>query len=240
MRWLLERGGPIEHLNQSMLLQVPAKLTWQGLAKVLQAIIDGHDMLRVRLERNGQGDWALRVAPRGTVQADACLRRVDLAGLEGDARETAMQAAIREAVDQLDPMAGRILRGVWFVGARGGGLCLVIHHFAVDGVSWRILVSDLATAWNSVIRGERSQIEPIGTPFRAWAQHLADAARTPELLGELPAWEAIIQEGAALVPGAVLDPVRDTFGTSGAEDRSVLPCNLGITYIRSDSLPRED
>ena len=200
-----------------MLLQVPAKLTWQGHAKVLQAIIDGHDMLRVRLERNGQGDWALRVAPRGTVQADACLQRGWIfAGLEGDARETAMQAAIREAVDQLDPMAGRILRGVFGSSEpRGGRLCLIIHHLAVDGVSWRILVSDLATAWNSVIRGERSQIEPIGTPFRAWAQHLADAARTPELLGELPAWEAIIQEGAALVPGAVLDPVRDTFGTSG-------------------------
>ena len=215
MRWLLERGGPIEHINQSMLLQVPAELTWQSLAKVLQAIIDGHDMLRVRLERNGHGDWALRVAPRGTVKADACLSCVDLAGLEGDAREAAMQAAIREAVDQLDPIAGRILKAVWFVGAQAGRLSLVIHHLAVDGVSWRILVSDLATAWNSVIRGEMPQIEPVGTPFRIWAQHLAGSARTPAVLAELPAWEAIVEERAALVPGAVLDPTRDTFASSG-------------------------
>ena len=101
MRWLLERGGPIEHFNQSMLLQVPSELTWQCLVRVLQAIIDGHDMLRLRMERNGQGDWALHIAPRGVVQADACLSRVDLAGLEGDAREEAVQAAICEAVNSL-------------------------------------------------------------------------------------------------------------------------------------------
>ena len=215
MRWLLERGGPIDHFNQSMLLQVPSELTWQCLVRVLQAIIDGHDMLRLRLERNGQGDWALHIAPRGVVQADECLSRVDLAGLDGDAREEAVQAAIREAVEQLNPVAGRILKAVWFVGAEVGMLCLVIHHLVVDGVSWRILISDLEAAWSSVVRGEMPQIEPVGTPFRAWAQHLAEAARTSALLAELPAWEALLEAIPVLVPEAALDPARDTFASAG-------------------------
>ena len=215
MRWFLERGGPIEHFNQSILLQLPAEMTEHKLVAVLQAIIDVHDMMRLRLERNGQGDRRLHIASRGAVQADACLRRVDLAGLEEEARQERMLAAVREAVGRLNPEAGRILQAVWFVGAETGFLSLVIHHLAVDGVSWRILVSDLAAAWSSVVHGATPELEPVGTPFRVWAQHLAGAARTPELLAELPAWEAIIQQGVALVPGAVLDPARDTFASSG-------------------------
>ena len=33
---------------------------------------------------------------------------------------------------------------------RAGRLLLTIHHLAVDGVSWRILVPDLAAAWEAI------------------------------------------------------------------------------------------
>ena len=37
---------------------------------------------------------------------------------------------------------------------RPGRLLLTIHHLAVDGVSWRILVPDLAAAWAAIARGD--------------------------------------------------------------------------------------
>ena len=45
-----------------------------------------------------------------------------------------------------------MLQAVWFdAGAqRPGRLLLTIHHLAVDGVSWRILVPDLAAAWEAI------------------------------------------------------------------------------------------
>ena len=36
-----------------------------------------------------------------------------------------------------------------------GRLLLTIHHLAVDGVSWRILVPDLAAAWAAVADGKK-------------------------------------------------------------------------------------
>ena len=36
-----------------------------------------------------------------------------------------------------------------------GRLLLTIHHLAVDGVSWRILLPDLAAAWGAIARGGR-------------------------------------------------------------------------------------
>ena len=231
MRWLLERGGPIERFSQSMLLQVPGNLAEPDLVAALQALIDSHDVLRLRLERAEDGDWGLRIAPRGKVPAGACLTCVDLTGLEEEAREERMQAVAREAEGRLDPQAGRVFRAVWFVGAAGTGrLLLVIHHLAVDGVSWRILVPDLAAAWSAVVRGKAPELEAVGTPFRAWAQHLVEQARTPALLAELPLWEAILKGGRPLIPGAVLDPVRDVVSSAG-HLRVELPAELSSALL---------
>src|SRR5947207_15698213 len=43
MRWLLERGGPIERFNQATLLQVPSDLREDHLLSALQAVLDHHD-----------------------------------------------------------------------------------------------------------------------------------------------------------------------------------------------------
>ncbi|MGH8566539.1 MAG: condensation domain-containing protein, partial [Gammaproteobacteria bacterium] len=215
MRRFLAQDGPIGRFNQSMLLRVPADLAEPDLVAALQALIDHHDVLRLRLE--DERDRRLRIAPPRTVSAGICLTRVALCGFSEVERRERMERALREAEGRLDPQAGRMLQAVWFAGADMNGDCLllVIHHLAVDGVSWRILVPDLAAAWGSLVRGETVVLEPVATPFRAWARHLAAQARTAALVAELPAWEAILAGGAPLIPGAVLEPARDTFGTAG-------------------------
>jgi hypothetical protein len=49
VRWLLERGGSIGGFSQSMLLQVPAQLREDQLIGAVQALLDHHDALRLRL-----------------------------------------------------------------------------------------------------------------------------------------------------------------------------------------------
>ena len=71
MRWLRERGGPIDRFNQSLLLRVPGGLREAELAAALQAVLDHHDGLRLRLG----ADWSLQVLPRGAVEAASCLHR---------------------------------------------------------------------------------------------------------------------------------------------------------------------
>ena len=70
MRWLAERGGPIERFNQAMLLQVPAGLSEEQLVAALQALLDHHDALRLRLVGAGRAaEWTLEIAPPGAVTA---------------------------------------------------------------------------------------------------------------------------------------------------------------------------
>ena len=48
-----------------------------------------------------------------------------------------------------------------------------------------------------------------------WAQEVIEAAWAPALLAELPAWEAVLEGGTSLVPGAVLDPTHDNSSSAG-------------------------
>ena len=50
MRWLQERGGPLDGFSQSMLLRVPAGLSQEHLTAALAAVLDHHDALRLRLD----------------------------------------------------------------------------------------------------------------------------------------------------------------------------------------------
>ena len=67
--------------------------------------------------------------PRG------CLHTVDVLS----------DAALIEARSRLNPAAGVMLSALW--AADTGQLVLIVHHLAVDGVSWRILLEDLNIAW---------------------------------------------------------------------------------------------
>ena len=84
---------------------------------------------------------------------------------------------------RLDPDAGVMMQAVRF---EQGRLLLVIHHLAVDGVSWRILLPDLAAATGSGV------LPPGGTSFRWWALRQAEEAARPEWLAELPWWQAAL------------------------------------------------
>src|SRR5262249_35119765 len=171
MRWLLERGGPIERFNQAMLLQVPAGLREDHLLAALQAVVDHHDALRLRLDVSaGPGE-----GPPGAVLAAACLRRVDICGLDAGARERCIFEHAQAAQSRLALSAGALLQAVWFDAgaAQAGRLLVMVHHFAVDGVSWRILVPELAAAWEAIARGGVAALPARGTSFRGWAQRLA-------------------------------------------------------------------
>ena len=79
-----------------------------------------------------------------------------------------------------------------------GRLLLVIHHLAVDGVSWRILLPDLEAACTAAQRGAAPALPTTGTSFRRWAQALGDDALSPARTAELPLWTAMTDSTVAV------------------------------------------
>ncbi|MFF9061878.1 amino acid adenylation domain-containing protein, partial [Streptomyces sp. NPDC014882] len=217
VRWLEERGGPVDRFNQSMLLQVPAGASAEHLTAALQTLLDHHDMLRARLTR-GAGGWSLEVPERGAADAAGLLRRVPLPS--GPVRAETLAAALDEhataAWDRLSPEDGVMVQAVWFDAGpdHPGRLLLIAHHLVVDGVSWRILTPDLAAAHQALAGGGKPVLEPVPTSFRTWARLLDEEALKPERVGDLKRWTTMLAGGEPLLGERPLDPARDTQATA--------------------------
>ena len=215
MCWFLEQGGSLHRFSQSSSLQVPAGLEHDHLSGALQAILDHHDALRLRFTgaKGDRKEWKLEVQPKGAVSASACLRRIDVAGLN-ELPGQMMVEEMRAAEIRLSPEDGIMLQAVWFDAGRNapGSLLLTIHHLVVDGVSWRILLPDLAAAWAAIAAGGSPALEPSPISFRGWAERLRREATNPERIEELSFWTDMLKDAEELVPGHKLDRSRDTVG----------------------------
>ncbi|WP_120312752.1 non-ribosomal peptide synthetase, partial [Mycobacterium marseillense] len=210
IRWLrsLERaGGPVDQFNQTMVLQAPAGVTEADVVTVLQALLDRHAMLRLRVDQDsadGSGEWSLQVPEPGSVDAAQRVLSVD----------ELSDAAVIEARSRLNPAAGVMLSALWVAPARQ--LVLIVHHLAVDGVSWRVLLEDLNIAWGQHHHGQPVALPVGGTSFARWAALLAEHAQAPAVLEQADAWRQVAATPPAL---PAVRPELDTYET--AENLSV-------------------
>jgi len=94
------------------------------------------------------------------------------------------------AVQQsLNLSAGPLLRAVLFdLGAGEQRLLLAIHHLAVDGVSWRILLEDLQRGYEQAGRGAAVQLGAKTSSYQQWAAQLLTEAASAETKKEAAYW----------------------------------------------------
>ncbi len=212
MHWLRESGPSIKRFSQSILLQTPIELNETRLIALMEAIIDGHDALRLRLKRPTPGNqWQLATRPPGSIAAENCVRRVHWPESGWELR---LAKELEAAEMRLDPEGGNIVQAVWFDrGERPGRLLLTVHHLAIDGVSWRILMDDLSTAWLAAAAGEKPQL-PFTTPFRQWAECLSVEANNCKRAEELQFWRDQLLGTEPNIFGEALQPDRDVTGTA--------------------------
>ncbi|MFI8265851.1 amino acid adenylation domain-containing protein [Streptomyces sp. NPDC085665] len=160
VQWLGETTDAIDGFVQSVVLNTPADLTADTLGTVLTSVVARHDMLRARLVRGDRWSFDIPEAdgtPAGWQESDRPL-----------------DECVALATESLDPENGVMLRAVWRPSARQ--LVVVVHHVVIDGVSWRVLMEDLATAWRQFSAGEAIELPAVGTSFRRWTQLLENAA----------------------------------------------------------------
>lgn len=199
--WLRRLNASANAFSQTVVVSVPPMADPQRLDAALRAVVDHHDALRARLTVRDDQAWSLWVEPPGSISMAGRLRRVDIAGLDESRVREVLKEHSAAASARLDPTAGAMMQAVWFDAGPGaaGRLLLVIHHLVVDGVSWRILIPDLAAAFDAIGVGRAVALPPVGTSLRRWAKALAVEARTPARVAELPAWREILRDGEPLV-----------------------------------------
>ncbi|MFE5287459.1 amino acid adenylation domain-containing protein [Nocardia sp. NPDC056611] len=212
---MLEQGDTWPRFAQAVLIPLPhtedifasGEAARSQLAAGVQALLDRHDLLRSTLTHEpgtGEHPWVWRVGEPGAVEAGALIDTVTAEpDSDGDGEDELQRAA-----DLLDPSAGVVARFVFI--DRGEALPLlwvVLHHLVTDGVSWRILLPDLATAWAG------GTLAPVGTSFRRWAHGQSEQA--PARATELPFWREVLTAPDPRLGTRALDPELDTVATMG-------------------------
>ncbi len=164
------------HFNQSLMLVVPPTLDPATLQAALDQLLDVHPILRVR--------WQL--GPQQARQWYGAAQRLPLAvhRCPDDAPNwpTTLAHICQRMQQSLQLEHGPSLVAALVITPTQARLILVAHHLVIDGVSWRIVLEDLAAALNG------AALLPSTTPWSVWANSLQAHAESQRYLADLDFW----------------------------------------------------
>ncbi|MEU3221479.1 condensation domain-containing protein, partial [Streptomyces sp. NPDC006971] len=159
-----------EHFNMSLALALDPETDESALLMALGAVLSQHDALRTTFS----GRTSARYEDRSSVTAEGIFASHDLPEDDAEA-EARWQRLATAAQADLDLDGGPLIRVL--LGRRGAGRApwffIAAHHLVIDGVSLRILLEDLSTAYEQAAAGHTPDLGPKTTSVRQWAQELA-------------------------------------------------------------------
>ncbi|OJZ74416.1 non-ribosomal peptide synthetase [Mycobacterium paraffinicum] len=165
-RWLYEFGEP-RRLAQTEAIRLPDNVTREQLDSALAGIVNGHEVLRVRLDRSATTLVPVPGADTGLIE------EIPVA----DDVQAVIPAHVARAVDRLDPECGTMLAAVWLRPPAGPSvLLLAAHVLAMDPASWRVVLGELDSALTALTAGRSPAPIREHTSYRRWAAALIERA----------------------------------------------------------------
>jgi mycobactin peptide synthetase MbtF len=160
-RWLYEHGEP-RRLAQTDAIRLPDGITTEQVRTLLQTVVDGHEVLRSRLDRDAMT----------LVEHDATVNITE-AAVTGELADVVAEQS-RRSLDRLDPERGVLLDAVWL--REAGVLLLTAHVLAVDPWSWRIVLGELDAGLHALAEGREPTPVREHTSYRRWSRLLVERA----------------------------------------------------------------
>jgi non-ribosomal peptide synthase protein (TIGR01720 family) len=161
---------------------------------VLDVIVKHHDILRAVYKNNKQEILSSRDST-GYELHEYDYRGNSLKGMELskeiEDKNNALQASIN--IEK-----GPLMKVGLYRIEEADHLMICIHHLAVDGVSWRILMEDLEIGFNQYLRGLEIKFSEKTASYKAWGKALEEYGKSGMLEREIKYWRHIaetIQEG---------------------------------------------
>ena len=183
--WLFDQAAKgLHHYNQSVMLYSSIGFKADEVAKVFNNILAHHDSLRI-VYKNG------KLYNKGIQGELYKLHVMDLRN-EANYSEIIKKDANR-LQGKIDIENGPLVHLGLYKTADGDHLLIVIHHLVVDGVSWRILLEDIAEGYSQLAKGEEIKLQKKTHSFKIWSDRIQEYANSQELLNETAYWKALKQ-----------------------------------------------
>lgn len=224
--WFFERHivNP-HHFNQSIWLAAPRPIDVALLSRTVEHLQTHHDALRLRFHPTESG-WQQQITSE-VQPASAIVSLIDVSALSPAAQKARMKALSTSLQSSLNITNGPLFKVACFhLGShQPDQLHIIIHHLAVDYLSWQILIADLWMVYDKLSTGQPAQLAAKSTSFKAWSEWL----NTLTAQDEFPYWQSIGEQGIAPLP---LDH-PDQRQRNRVADSAQVAGNLSVTETES-------
>ncbi|GEM_PF-1247716 len=187
-RWFFEQNfkNP-NHWNQSILLEVSGKINTELFAKAVKEIMKHHDVLRLRYVKDTNGYRQIFSEMNSHVPFVV----EDLSAIESGKISAIITEKSNVYQSSLNIKKGPLFKIVYFKlnEEENDRLLIIIHHLVIDGVSWRIILEDLQTAYELLKRELEVKLPEKTTSFKYWSEKLIKSANDNLWLDELEFWK---------------------------------------------------
>ncbi len=182
------------HYNLSVMLYSKDGFNRQYLEKTFHHITQHHDALRMVYKTGphadaDEGAEGIVQFNRGPEGEFFHLEEFDCTP-HGDNYEEYITREAGKLQAGIDLQAGPLLKLGLFKTGTGDHLLVAGHHLVLDGVSFRILLEDLAGGYGQASRGEDIAFQDKTHSYRRWGEKLLEYAGTGAL-NELEYWKSI-------------------------------------------------
>ncbi len=188
-RWFFDLDvAERDYWNQAFVFESSERLDEAAIRSALAALLEHHDALRLRFAKGGD-TWTQQFAEKPDTVPLVVEDVDDASTLDG-----VIQRLASTAQHGLDIERGPLMSAVLVRSASASRLLIVVHHLAIDGVSWRILVEDLEQAYRSKSLPSRS------ASYKRWADALVSHASSQAVRDELPYWSTVSRAPLRALP----------------------------------------
>ncbi|MCF7971176.1 MAG: amino acid adenylation domain-containing protein [Methylococcaceae bacterium] len=169
--WFFEQNfAQMHYWNQAVLLRLQTPLAPRLLEQALQTLYQQHANLRLRFTQDA-GTQSWQVAANDAAKT-LKLTTLDLSSFTPEEKAEVLQETAEQLQGDLNLQKGPLMRVALFKLAEGEQrLLIIIHHLVVDGVSWRLLLSDLSSACQQLQQQQLPQITEHNE-YALWTQQL--------------------------------------------------------------------
>ena len=197
--WFFQQGQPNpNHWNHALSLETKFPLEIKLLQEALHYLKVQNDVLRLRFVKTSAG-WQQFISDSAKTPKIQCY---DLSKLSYGEQVDEIERVTSSLHTTLNIVEGKLLCLAYFdLGHdRNNRLLFIIHHLAVDGLSWLILLEDLQSAYTQLKKGESVVFPAKTTSYKQWASSLSEYAKSPASRNEWNFWLNQTPVEPALLP----------------------------------------
>lgn len=165
-----------DYYHQSVMLELKADVAADLIRTMLLRLVWHHDGLRLQVNLDTRELMYHNLADRMIL-----FQEISLAELDDPAQQLRI-TKISESFKSQFHLRDTLLIGCCLMdlGRHGKRLLITAHHLVMDGVSWRILLEDLAESLSSHAHGEEYVLPSKTAPLQMWSDVLSRYSMTEQ------------------------------------------------------------